>query len=407
MFMAIRRIPLSGIFVVILFVLSTTHSYSQIYSSTSSSRVETNYPDYPFSDSVFVFCGSPGQLTAHIDGNPGPFDFTWSLYDPISGSFEEYATGSGPTHSISNLDDGGYRVHITNGVDVDEEFRAWVFSSLPTSSASLQNVICGSVALGGIAEAATFMYYDPLSNQAVDLPTGRNFLWSSRPASAIPFPSVNLNPITFDPPVVDTWYILTVTDLFECQSADSVFYESIETRADFTFNPSEGPSPLLVSFTSQSQNASSYEWFFDYGVTGEGLPDALEENPEHLYLIPGQYRAALRTYSPQGCPNFFESFDFITVTPSSLEVPNVFTPDGDGYNDVFIVSHNSMQAFHGVIYNRSGRKVFEWTNPDIGWDGKLPGGSEASPGAYFYIITGVGWDGKKYELTGTAYLFRK
>jgi gliding motility-associated-like protein len=382
------------------------HAHAQIFSLTANSKALTIYPVLLETDTIYVFCDSDGSLTAHIENEPGPFDFQWSQYNSVSGLYEFYTSGSGTSHTVSGMPEGGYRVHITGG-GVDEMYRAWIFNSIPIVSASIVNVLCGQIAFSGIAEAEIFNYYDPVTGQVSELTNSRTFLWSSNTGAVIPNPAGTLEPITYLPPVEDTWYLLTVTDSYGCMAQDSAFYATIETKADFEFDPSEGPSPLTVSFTNKSLNAVGFEWFFDYLTTGvDGIPEDLTENPDHIFEIPGIYIAALRTYSPQGCTDLFVANDPITVSPSSLEVPNVFTPNNDGFNDIFIVSHSSLKNFHGVILNRAGQKVFEWTDPDRGWDGKLSSGNDASPGAYYYVIRGAGWDGKKYDLKGILYLYR-
>lgn len=398
-------------FVIIFFLLfCSSIVHSQIFSITSSERVTTSYPVFTETDSIFVFCGGNGNLTAFVQGDlTGIYNFSWSRYNSLTTLFEPYASGSGNSHVISNLLSGGYRVQITNGGGYDETFRAWVFISEPVVEADIVNILCGQIAFSGIAEADGFTYYDLSSGGAVMLPNNRTFLWSSNTGAVIPNPSTNLEPITYLPPVNDTWYILTVTDIYGCKVKDSVLYETIETKAEFEFDPSEGPSPLTVSFTSNSTNAVSFNWYFDYTTTGSGgIPEDLTENPEHIFELPGTYVVALRTFSQQGCSDEFVNFDNpVVVSPSSLEVPNVFSPNDDGINELFIVSHNSLKQFHGLILNRAGQKIFEWTDPDKGWNGKHASGNDATPGAYFYIIKGVGWDGKKYEFKGTMYLFRE
>lgn len=394
-------------FLIILFLLVYESSFPQIKSDSRNAVAPTNYPVLTDIDSVFIFCGGTGNLTAYIEGNSGPFSFDWRKYNSTTNLYEPYASGNGSTHTISNLSGGGYQVQITNGGSVNETFRAWVFINVPMVSASILNILCGQIAFSGEAGAAVFIYYDPTNGQSVQLPNNRTFLWSSNTGAVIPNPTTNLEPITYLPPVVDTWYKLTVTDSYGCQSGDSVLYETIETKAEFEFEPNEGPSPLTVSFTNKSINAAQFNWYFDYNTTGAtGIPESLMENPEHEYEIPGVYVAALRTFSPQGCTDLFVAIDPINVSPSLLEVPNVFTPNQDGYNDLFIVQHSSLKNFHGIVLNRAGQKVFEWRDPARGWDGKLQGGNDATPGAYYYIIRAEGWDGRKYDLKGTFYLFR-
>lgn len=102
----------------------------------------------------------------------------------------------------------------------------------------------------------------------------------------------------------------------------------------------------------------------------------------------------------------------VTVIASSLEVPNVFTPNGDGKNDEFRVAYKSLIKFEGVVYNRWGRVVYRWTDPGKGWDGRIAG-RMALPGPYYYIIEAEGSDidpatnrARKYKKKGDINLLR-
>jgi len=69
------------------------------------------------------------------------------------------------------------------------------------------------------------------------------------------------------------------------------------------------------------------------------------------------------------------------------KIPNVFTPNGDLINDIFKVETASeISEFEGTVFNRWGKKVFEWTDPAQGWDGKIKN-AQAAEGVYYYIVT--------------------
>jgi gliding motility-associated-like protein len=99
------------------------------------------------------------------------------------------------------------------------------------------------------------------------------------------------------------------------------------------------------------------------------------------------------------------------VVNSLLEVPNVFTPNGDGKNDEFRVSYKSLISFKGQVFNMWGRLLYAWDDPAKGWDGTI-GGVPAAEGAYMYVIEAVGadkdQDGKpmKYVYRGDINLLR-
>jgi gliding motility-associated-like protein len=312
---------------------------------------------------------------------------------------------------LTNLDQGGYKVIISGGYDTT--FVGWIFTDKPFSSAALQNQTCDYVALTGKAAIDTF-YYNNISNGLpVKLPNGVSFLWSSDPQSTIPFPDFALNPQTFDPPLVDVTYNLQVSDSFGCISESSFFYPSIHVKADFSVDPDNGQAPLVVTFTDKSVRAVEYRWEFG---DGKDSISTLSNPPLHTYYIPGDYSVELTVKSSLGCIDSIRPDKKISVDKSELNIPNVFTPDGDGLNDNFIVESKSLRNISVEIYSRSGLKVYsfygvgdllrEWK----GWDGNVNSSSvKAAPGVYFYVIRASGWDnilynGKLYR--GFFYLYR-
>jgi gliding motility-associated-like protein len=320
-------------------------------------------------------------------------------------------TDSGVTTSTAgNLGDGGYKVSITGGYDTS--LVGWVFVNKPFSSAKLQNRTCAYVALNGEAAADTFYYRNPANGLPIKLPNGVTFMWSSDPASAIPEPDFNLDPITFDPPLVDVTYNLQVTDSFGCTSESSFFYQSIHVKADFSLDPVKGEAPLEVTITDKSTRGSKYKWQF--GEDKDSISYLMNPQP-HIYYKPGEYQIKLTIESDLHCIDSMTS-EKIVVDPSSLQIPNVFTPDGDGLNDYFVLESTSIRQLSVEIFSRSGLKVYEFNGSGEGlrnwkgWDGNVNSSSrKASPGVYFYIIRAYGWDDKIYnskEQRGFVYLYR-
>jgi len=66
-------------------------------------------------------------------------------------------------------------------------------------------------------------------------------------------------------------------------------------------------------------------------------------------------------------------------------IPNAFSPDGDGHNDVLMVNGNNVDEMTMAIYNRWGQKVFETNSQSIGWDGKFKG-KDLPPDVYGYYL---------------------
>ena len=145
---------------------------------------------------------------------------------------------------------------------------------------------------------------------------------------------------------------------------------------------------------------------------------AYEQAPVYTYENSGTYKVKLvakKSSGLQTCVDTAFINGFIRVDTSFVSVPNVFTPNGDGSNDLFIVKFWSMQSLNISIFNRWGKRIHFWESNNVRgfenaytatvWDGRL-GGRFASPGVYYYIVEGKGRDEKGRKAHGFFHLFR-
>ena len=88
-------------------------------------------------------------------------------------------------------------------------------------------------------------------------------------------------------------------------------------------------------------------------------------------------------------------------------MPNAFSPNGDGINDIYKAKdgYQSLTEFHAYIFNRWGQKLYEWTNPADGWDGKYKG-KDVAQGVYYVPVKAKGADGKTYNIKRDVNLLR-
>ncbi|MEI6124828.1 MAG: gliding motility-associated C-terminal domain-containing protein [Bacteroidota bacterium] len=196
-------------------------------------------------------------------------------------------------------------------------------------------------------------------------------------------------------------YSVTVTDSNSCTKILTAVVGSEIIGAGFTANPTSGTVPLSVSYNYTGTGAFTWAWDF-----GDGTTSTLE-NPVHSYDSVGSYLVTLIVSS--GAPFFCYDTSQMTIEvhkPSVLVIPNIFTPNNDGHNDEFIMQYKEIESFSCAIYNRWGKKIFEWTDISKGWDGKTNGGTTAADGVYYYILSAKGNDGVVYDLNGTVTLLR-
>jgi hypothetical protein len=400
------------------FFLAPLLAEAQLAAPGSTATRYTSYPSAPSAkDPVFIFCDTTGtatgEITAESPGGTGPFNFSWYSWNDATKSFSDHVkTETGvAVSSCSSLDEGGYRVSISDGGGYNVELTGWIFIDKPRASATLQNRTCDYVALDGTAAIDTFYYRDPSTGNKIKLPNRVSFLWSSDPESPIPYPDFNIDPVTFNPPLEDVVYRIQVSDSFGCRANSSFPYESIHVKADFLPEPVTGEAPLQVNFTNTSTRGAYFNWEF-----GDKSPDSGLETPEpHIYYFPGSYSVKLTIESELHCIDSIR-YDSIVVEPSYLRIPNVFTPDNDGCNDRFMTDSKSLRFISVEVFSQSGLKVYSFSGDGerlknwTGWDGKINDSSrDASPGIYFYIIRATGWDNVRYdskEYRGFLYLFR-
>ena len=178
-----------------------------------------------------------------------------------------------------------------------------------------------------------------------------------------------------------------------------------------------GSAPFAARFEARPDNLGRYEALYEWRFLEDGS-DApfltrFEENTEYRFLKSGtSYVSLLVSFVADGDTLEYEMETpfAVNIAESKLEVPNAFTPNGDGINDVFKVKEGfeSIVEFHAAVFSRSGKKMFEWTDPADGWDGTVNGngGHDAPDGAYYLVIKARGADGLKYNYKKTINLLR-
>ena len=172
--------------------------------------------------------------------------------------------------------------------------------------------------------------------------------------------------------------------------------------ADFTDTMHYAFYSILFN-TSQSQlfdtSAYTYSWNFgDNSGNTSDLPTML-----HNYNSDGDYTVSLFVSDEFECSGSITKY--IVVKDYDIEIPNIFTPNDDGKNDVFFVKTDGKATFSFTIYNRWGTLIYTSCSNKIIWDGRTSAGVFVNTGTYYYIITSDE-EGKIYKKTGVVQLVR-
>ncbi len=147
----------------------------------------------------------------------------------------------------------------------------------------------------------------------------------------------------------------------------------------------------ITLFPITMDGIAQYQWQPDYNISNTHL-----KNPVVNPLLNTEY--TLTITDTAGCT---ASGKYIVNVFNGLFMPNVFTPNGDGNNDIFRIPeivHLNLTAF--TIYNRWGQVVFNTSDKSKGWDGRF-NGKDADAGTYVWSITYLDLLNKKINTTGT------
>lgn len=179
--------------------------------------------------------------------------------------------------------------------------------------------------------------------------------------------------------------------------------EEIEDASEEQSAPITGYFSAEV--TDQGLYSAHYEWrIFKAGQENSPLVDRFDREMEYTFTQSGTFYVQLYVTFVQGTdtvryPDGGGEPFVVSVSQSKLEFPNAFSPNGDGFNDVYKAKegYRSIVKFKATVFTRWGQKVYTWTNPAEGWDGKI-NGRTARDGVYYVVVQAEGADGRKFNI---------
>ena len=355
----------------------------KIYVSYSSCGVATNV----FADSITI--NLRDQLNALIATQP-------SACTPVTGSITlnvpatsgappyRYSLNGGtfqPGNVFSALAAGNYIVNI-------QDTSGCAFSSV--IAVPLNNTLQVSVFPGDttVCSGATFTPRVISSNSAA------TFSWTPSSGLAAPVPGVPFIP-AITVPNVNTRYIVTST-LGQCQAKDTINVTSITGAT-----ANAGPDVTVIAGDQvQLQGSGSAGTYLWSPATGLSATNVLKPFASPTATTVYTFQVT----SPQGCTA--SDFVQVNVVPYCVKPMEAFTPNGDGINDLWMVTNGTcLKAAKAEVFNRYGAKVFESQDYKNNWDGTYKG-DPLPDGTYYFVITYQLINSKTVYLKGNVTILR-
>lgn len=300
----------------------------------------------------------------NIVGGISPYSWTWN-------------TQSSLTLDTFNLNGGGFFLELTDGMGcvASHNFNVADLSGpeIDTSFVVIKNEDCGQEN-GAISNITVTSTADSIQ-----------FYWNNFLSDSLDISNL----------IADN-YQLVVLDNNNCRDTSNFLlidtnYHNISINYNSTIMEPDEP----IDFFQNSIDSSIVNnWSFGDDST------SIEYEPTHIYKYPGDYTVCLIAGNEFNC--FDTSCLEITIFPSEIIIPNIFSPNNDVVNDEFVI-YGINDLFDIKIYNRWGNLVFDQNPYENNWNGENSNGKKLSEGQYFYILKN---DQEQIKLNGSVMLVR-
>lgn len=305
-------------------------------------------------------------ITPRPDPELGP-DFLACVGDRVTlnanssvGESYEWNTGqSGP--SIQGLSTGTYWVKVRNGHCEASDTVTFEFRNPPNLKLNPVNPFC----VGDLQELSSLT--DAVSP---------DYRWNTGAATS----SISVED--------GGWYTLVIKDT-ACEVSDSIYLTAYAL-----------PVVKNLFFELCSEDTARFELDPLYSYLYESL-DTVEER-----MIKGGQEYYFQAVDTNDCKSDLKIIAKLApYCEEELYVPNAFTPNDDGYNEVFKFEYFGLHPRELKIFNRWGTEIYTSTDPNKGWDGKL-NGEICKPDVYIWKLMCQRHNGNRKEFTGTINLIK-
>ncbi|MGI8893137.1 MAG: PKD domain-containing protein, partial [Bacteroidia bacterium] len=321
--------------------------------------------------------GESALISASVSGGFGVYSFNWS-------------TGqTGSTITVTPQYSTNYPVTVTDGCG----------TSINGVGIVTVNPIPVTDFVVGPTEACKEIFAS-FSNNTPG--SGNSYLWDFGDNTI----SSQINPVhyysipgTYSVSLISTSPIGCVSSL-TIPNAVTVYPEPV---AGFTYTP-QTEKVLIdteINFIDLSSGASSWLWNF-----GDNTASSTDQNPIHIYREEGYFTIEQIVLNNFGCRD--TAIQRIQVEELfNIYLPNAFTPDDDGFNEIFSAQGIGIHGFEMFIFNRWGDQIYYTTDLNKGWNGiDEKSGTQHPIGVYVYVVKAKDKKGKTKEIIGQVTLVR-
>ena len=318
-----------------------------------------------YTDTTILCQDTAITVWAEVSGGFPPYLYEWNNGD-VGTPIEVPVTGeNGPFYFVfTATDQCGFQVTDTAVVNLNEILSIDTMYQFPSECGLATGAVSGVGS--GFTGTPLYEWSGPGPNNPNDINAS---VWEDLPSG---------------------WYYFSIEDDV-CTVNDSVFVEQDPPpTASFTPNPPLGNAPLSVLFQNNSSQAETYEWDFGNGETASST-NLTNENT--TYNEEGNFIVQLIVTEGACADTAYQVIIVNLLLPLYFDMPNVFSPNNDGSNDVFTINPVNAVSLDMVILNRWGNVVYESSDVNGTWNGKNKNtGSMCTPGTYFYKFTITGQD---------------
>jgi gliding motility-associated-like protein len=321
-------------------------------------------------------CGlNNGSAVVSAGGSVPPYSYTWNP-GGLSGS------------SVSGLAPGTYTVIVNDANNCPGSVSVTILASNPPAPASFTGLDTNGCPTLCVHFTNT-------------TPSATNTVWNFGDGTT----GTGNTPLHCYPNSGNYTVSLSTMDANNCSTTAShngMVHVYPKPVAAFTVVPNPANANEAAQFSSTGTGATTWYWKF-----GGGQGSSVLQNPVYTYTDSGTYLVTLLVTNSFGCRDSVNS-EVVVHSKGGYLIPNTFSPDGDGKNDLFIVTADDYPGFHIEIYDRWGVEVFESDNQNNSWNGKVHNtGPNVSDGTYYYILNLTDWHHSSKTLAGFIGLFRR